>query len=339
MVSHTALIVGSFGLGLVLQWVVLRLVNHRHLLAQVNERSSHAKPTPTMGGVVIVLLVLAYLSWLSQMEPHMALSMIAALSAVAAIGLWDDLASISALVRLIVHAGAAALGLWGLGLWGLWGLSDMGLVSWFLAGAVGLAAVWFVNLFNFMDGIDGIAAAQALIFCVGVQLLTGGVPGWSGDLLWTISGVTLAFLAYNWPPARIFMGDVGSGFLGLLIALMTFQLWQTGMLPLVGSLILLAVFWFDASYTLCVRMLTGQPFTQAHRSHLYQRLAERQGHLWTTIAFLVFSMLWLGPLAWVAVNFADYQILTLLIAVLPLAALCWRFKAGTIESDETEVTS
>lgn len=333
MVSQTALIVGSFGLGLVLQWGVWWLVNRRHLLAEVNERSSHATPTPTMGGVVIVIVVLTYLAWLYQVEAQMALGLIGALAVVATFGLWDDLTAVSKVLRLIVHMGAAALGLSALGMWGLW---EMGLEGWFFAGMVGLAVVWFVNLFNFMDGIDGIAALQALTFCVGVQLITGGVPGWSGDLLWVIGGATLAFLTYNWPPARIFMGDVGSGFLGLLIALMTFQFWQSGVLPLVGSLILLAAFWFDASYTLCVRMLTGQPFTQAHRSHLYQRLAERQGHLWTSIAFLVFSMLWLGPLAWVAVNFADYQILTLLIAVLPLAGLCWRFKAGAIE---TEVTS
>ena len=330
MVSQIMLIVGSFGLGLVLQWGVWRLVNRRHLLAEVNERSSHATPTSTMGGVVIVIVVLTYFAWLYQVEAQMALGLISALAGVAVIGLWDDLNAVSALLRLLVHMAATALGLWAFGFWGLW---EVEVGGWLFVAVVGLAVVWFVNLFNFMDGIDGIAALQALTFCVGVQLLTGGVPGWSGDLLWILSGATLAFLTYNWPPARIFMGDVGSGFLGLLIALMTFQFWQSDVLPLVGSLILLAAFWFDASYTLCVRMVTGQPFTQAHRSHLYQRLAERQGHLWTTIAFLVFSMLWLGPLAWVAVNFADYQILILLIAVLPLAALCWRFKAGAIEAE------
>ena len=133
--------------------------------------------------------------------------------------------------------------------------------------------VWHINLYNFMDGIDGIASSQCLLFCLSVLYLTGGVPGWLGDLLWILVGTALGFLVYNWPPAKIFMGDVGSGALGLILGVVTLQLAISGMLPFIGCLILLTGFWFDASYTLCVRMLSGQAFTEAHRSHLYQKVA------------------------------------------------------------------
>lgn len=316
MVPVPLLILASLMVGLGLLWVVMRIVNRRHLLAEVDHRSSHDTPTPTMGGIVIVLMTVAYL--LTTTPQHVQLFWFCgALTLVAFSGLWDDLKDLGSGRRFVVQIVAAAIGLWAFGVEaGVFGLVLL------------IAVVWFTNLYNFMDGIDGIAAVQCLTFCAGVQILSGGVPGWSGGLLWQLSGVTLAFLAYNWPPARIFMGDVGSGFLGLLIALMSYHFWQSDILPLVGSLILLAGFWFDASYTLGVRIITGQPFTQAHRSHLYQRLAERKGHQWTTVAFLLFSILWLLPLAWFATSYPRYQIYTLLVALTPLAIMSWTFSAG-----------
>ena len=130
---------------------------------------------------------------------------------------------------------------------------------------IAVCMVWFTNLYNFMDGVDGYAAVQCLVFCVGAQWVAGGVPGWIGELIWLLGGVSVAFLTFNWPPAKIFMGDVGSGFIGLLLAFLVFYLWHRGNVPFIASLILLAVFWFDATYTLCVRIVTQQEFTQAHR--------------------------------------------------------------------------
>lgn len=300
---------------------VLQLLNQPKLLAQPNDRSSHSQPTPTMGGVVIVVPVLAYLAWVAGSQPQLAWSLFGALAGLALVGLWDDLAGLSARLRLLVHAGAAALVLWGLQL-------DL---AWLWLACIWLGLMWLINLYNFMDGIDGLAACQTLVFCLGIHWLAVGVPGWSGDLLWLLGGVTLAFCGFNWSPAKIFMGDVGSGFLGLLLGAVALYVWQSFAVPLVASLILLAVFWFDASYTLCVRIVSQQEFTQAHRSHMYQQLAQRQGHLWTTIAFLFFSLCWLLPMAWLTVEIADTLISQtgiLLLAVLPLAILCWRLRAG-----------
>ena len=317
MVS-TALVTLALVAGLVLEWLALRLARHEALLVRPNERSSHTQPTPTMGGVVIVVIVLAYCAHLAQTDAALGWGLFGPLAAVGLIGLWDDLSGLSARLRIVVYALAAAAAMW-------WVLPE--LPTWaYVVG--GLALVWFVNLYNFMDGIDGYAACQALIFCLGAQLVTGGVPGWAGEALWLLAGATLAFLTFNWPPAKIFMGDVGSAFLGLLIGVLSGYLALAEHLPFVAALILLAGFWFDASYTLCVRILTGQAFYEAHRSHLYQRLAHRHGHLWTTLAFLGYAGFGLIPLAWWATEVPDYQYLALCLALVPLAAACWRFGAG-----------
>jgi Fuc2NAc and GlcNAc transferase len=179
-----------------------------------------------------------------------------------------------------------------------------------------------------MDGIDGIAAVQTLLYCVGVLLLAQGVEGEWGLLLWTISGATVGFLAFNWPPAKIFMGDVGALVLGLVLGTVVVALDQTGEVPFVASIILLSGFWFDASYTLCVRILTGQAFTQAHRSHLYQRLSDRLGHLGATSAFAALGMFWLLPLAWLSVRQPEWALACLLVAPVPYLGGALALKAG-----------
>jgi Fuc2NAc and GlcNAc transferase len=171
---------------------------------------------------------------------------------------------------------------------------------------------------------------QTLLFCIGVTLLAAGVSGAAGVLLWTISGASIGFLAFNWPPARIFMGDVGALVLGLVIGVLVIDLHQTGQVPFVASVILLTGFWFDASYTLCVRMLTGQPFIQAHRSHLYQRLSDRLGHLGTTCLFSAAGVFWLFPLAWLSVRYPGWWAAWISIGVLPFLIGAVVFRAGRV---------
>ncbi len=127
------------------------------------------------------------------------------------------------------------------------------------------------------------------------------------------------------------MGDVGSTVLGLLLAVVGALLWQSAHLSGFATLVLLSVFWFDASYTLCVRMLTGQRFTRPHRSHLYQRLSDQLGHGRTTLAFWLFALVWLLPLAY----FAQQQrsalgLLALALAIAPQAALAIKMRAGRV---------
>jgi len=338
-VVHDALILlAAVAIGLLLQWVVYFLVRQPHMLAAPNERSSHTQPTPTMGGVVIVVLVLAYLVYLAGLEPRLGWGLFGALTVMALVGLWDDLRGLSARLRILVHFAAAATVIWSLQpdlAAELLAAAEL-MPSWLLSAVLLVALVWLTNLYNFMDGIDGYAAVQCLVFCLGVLIVSGGLPGWTGQLVWLLSGAALAFLAFNWPPAKIFMGDVGSGFIGLLIGALALYLWQNGQVPFIASLILLAGFWFDATYTLCVRIVTKQEFTQAHRQHLYQHIAMRKGHLWTTVVFLLYAVLWLLPLAYYAsISVGRFwpQLAALTLAVLPLAVLCFLERAGLPPQD------
>ena len=325
MVSHVLIFLGALICALILQWGLLTLVARPKLLAMPNQRSSHRRPTPTMGGVVAVLMVLVFCVSLAQTDTVLGWGLFAGLVGVAGIGLWDDLQPLPGTMRLLVHILSSTAVLFALQ------------TQWPqpLTGPIAAVAVfflvWSTNLYNFMDGIDGYAALQCLSFCLGVQMIGLGVPGWAGDLVWLLSGAALGFLAFNWPPAKIFMGDVGSGFLGLVIGLLVLHLWQTDIVPLSVSLILLATFWFDATYTLFVRLVTGQRVMQAHRLHLYQWLAMRRGHLYTNAVFLVFSVFWLMPLAWWAFPASRTALMSsaaIVLAILPMLFACWRFKVG-----------
>jgi Fuc2NAc and GlcNAc transferase len=310
----------GFAAGLALGWGALRLA----LLAYPNARSSHVRPTPTAGGVAFALPLIAYLVWLVAAPP---LVLAAGSAALALCGFWDDLRGLPASVRLLLHLVAAVAVVWVV-------LPDGG---WLLGVLLVLALVWHVNLYNFMDGIDALAAVQALIFLIGAQIIAGGIWGWTGDASWLASGALVAFLVFNWPPARMFMGDTGSAVLGLLTGTLALLWWQWDVLPLASSLILLAGFWFDATYTLIVRVVSGQAFTQAHRSHLYQKVAAKRGHLWTTLGYLLIAMLWLLPLSWLcATTSPDLSLQAfawVALAVAPLAVAAWRLGAGLPEHE------
>ncbi|MDD9963370.1 MAG: hypothetical protein OXU70_14900 [Gammaproteobacteria bacterium] len=311
---------GAFLASIAIEGSLLFLAPKRGWVAEPNRRGFHAKPTPTLGGLGFALPILAWLGWLATQEPRFA-GLTLAVGSVGLIGLIDDLRELGWPPRLAVHCLAAALALWALA------------PSWppvMLAVALVLA-VWHTNLFNFMDGIDGLAGSACLFFCLAVQFLSGGAPGWLGDLLWVTAGGTLGFLTFNWPAARIFMGDVGSLCLGLLLAAITVGLIDQGILSAAACLILLTGLWFDTTYTLCVRIATRQRFTEAHRSHLYQKIVARRGQLWTTSAFLGFCLLWLLPLAWLAQTRPAYGWPWLLAAALPLAVAAPLLRAGLPE--------
>lgn len=313
---------GGFVGSLALCWGLLSAPGRLRIYAHPNARSFHELSTPTSGGIGFVVPVLGYLAWLAwQHAPEPAVLAAGGL-VLGAVGLWDDMREVSLRLRLFLQLTVSASVAWIL-------LPDAHAV---LLLAVAVALAWHINLYNFMDGIDGLAGAQALVFAVGAQVVGLGLPGWPGDLLWLLSGGVLGFLVVNWPPARVFMGDVGSYFLGLLTGALTILLWQQHTLALPVSLILLAAFWFDASYTLIVRVSTGQPFTQPHRSHLYQKIAAKRGHLWTTVCYLLYAGLWLLPLSWLCARseaeLAVWSLLWVLLAVTPMAVVAWRLRAG-----------
>ena len=284
------------------------------LLAEPNPRSSHATPTPTAGGLGFIVPVVGFLVLAADDYPP-ALVLAAAGVGIALVGFLDDVKDLRRDLRLVAHL-ATATGCVAL-------LTDEPLL---VTAVLILALVWWINLYNFMDGIDGIAASQAVVYAGGVLAI--GEPGQSAGLAWVLLAASVGFLCFNWAPARIFMGDTGSGFLGVVTGSLALMLWQSGELPAVASLILLVGFWFDASYTLGVRIVTGQAFADAHRSHLYQILSRRWGHGPTTALFGAHAVVWLAPLAALSVAFPAWQAAWLVAACVPAGCACIAFRAG-----------
>ena len=246
----------------------------RHLLDVPNERSLHAVPTPRGGGLAIVLTwsVLVTLLTLAGLIPlPWSLAWLGGGLLVAGIGSVDDHRSVAARWRLLVHFGAAVWAVFWLG-----GLPSLQVGPWSLPlGPMGaplavVALVWLTNLYNFMDGIDGLAGAEALT----VAAVAGMLLWWSGApalalCCWALAAGSAGFLRWNWPPAKIFMGDVGSGWLGFTLGLLALVGERSGVLPALVWLILLSVFVWDATFTLLQRVWRGQRWYNPHRAHAW----------------------------------------------------------------------
>lgn len=313
-------------------------MSHR-LLDIPNQRSSHVYPTPRGGGLAFVLAFSLSLGLVGIVGLADGLSVAALLGSgfmVAALGFADDRGHIAARWRLLGQGVAAGYSLYligGVPAVDVFGVTlELGVMSYIVAG---LYLVWLVNLYNFMDGIDGIAGVEAICVCVGGVLLywrTGNSEyAWMPLLLGTsVAG----FLLWNWPPARIFMGDVGSGFLGIVLGVMSIQ--AGWVLPGLfwGWLILLGLFVVDATVTLLRRLLRREKVYEAHRMHAYQHASRRYGHRPVTIAAGVINLIWLLPLAMMAARGVIAGTIAVLIAYLPLACLAIWYRAGTPEKPE-----
>lgn len=305
----------AFVAGLVFTGAALLLARRFGVMAIPNARSAHSVPVAHIGGLGFVIPTLAWLAWSAAVagDPF-ALVLAGGAAVLAVVGLLDDLFDLSAGLRLPIHLVVAAATV---------AVAVDGNPIMLAICAIGLA--WFVNLYNFMDGIDGIAGSQAGIFCLGA--LYFGAGGAFDATFWILMASCAGFLCLNWAPARVIMGDTGSGFLGFTIGALALYLWQTGALPLLASLILLAAFWFDATYTLAVRLVTRQRVAEAHSNHLYQKLARRWGHGRTTALLWGYAAVWLAPLAALYTPL-DLGVLWLALACLPVLVACVVFRAG-----------
>ncbi len=302
-----------------------------------NGRSSHAVPTPRGGGVSIVLsfmLLLPVLGYSEVLPWYSIWALLGAGAAVAIIGFLDDHGHIAARWRLLGHFGAAVWVLFWLG--GLPPITMFGValdMGWLGSVLSVLYLVWMLNLYNFMDGIDGLASLEAISVCIGAALLYW-LSG-SQHLIWAPLLLAFAvggFLYWNFPPARIFMGDAGSGFLGIVLGTLSLQgAWENPDL-FWGWLILLGTFIVDATVTLIHRLLRREKVYEAHRSHAYQFASRRYGaHLPVTLAVGLINLLWLLPIAILVVIKGVDGVVGLVLAYTPLIFLALKFKAGAAE--------
>lgn len=318
-------------------WLLLRYAAALNLIDVPNQRSAHLVPKARGGGVAFALTFLASLLVLvtnADVDNHLLIAVLGAGTVVAVLGFLDDFTDVSIRWRLLGHFSSAAWALYWLGglpLLQVFGYAfDLGLIGNLLAAVY---IVWLLNLYNFMDGIDGIASVESVCVCLGGALLYVLLGAANLALVPVLLAASVAgFLCWNFPPARIFMGDAGSGFLGLVLAVLSLQAaWFKSDL-LWSWIILLGVFVVDATFTLLRRLLRGDKVYEAHRSHAYQ-YASRQfaGHRPVTLSVLLINLAWLLPMAvLVGLGYVD-GLLGVVIAYLPLVLLAVKFKAGQLE--------
>lgn len=309
----------------------------RSLIDIPNARSSHSVPTPRGGGVAIVLVFLIALPVLALMgaiNMSATWALLGAGLSIAVLGFLDDHGHIAARWRLLGHFGGSIWALYWLG--GLPSITlfgfnvELGMVGHILAA---FYLVWMLNLYNFMDGIDGIASIEAICTCLSACLLYW-LAGFDGLIVLplVLAAAVVGFLYWNFPPARIFMGDAGSGFLGVILGLLSLQAAWASPTMLWAWLILLGVFIVDATFTLIRRLVRGDKVYEAHRSHAYQFAARRFGkHLPVTLAVTAINLLWLLPVALCVVLLGLDGTFGLILAYLPLIALAIKFNAGELE--------
>lgn len=239
------------------------------LLDMPNERSSHTAPTPRGGGIAVVAAGIAAL-WFTSGLP---VTVLAAAAALALVSWFDDINSLPVLPRIIAQLAAVTVAC-------ALVLPTADVLPFAVhpvvaAVLVGLTWVWFINLYNFMDGIDGIAGVETICICVGVALIAWRTPDADHLILpaLTIAAATAGFLWWNWHPAKIFLGDVGSVPVGFMTGYLLFELAAAGQWQ--AALLIPGYYLADATITLIRRARRGERVWQAHKEHFYQRAHQR----------------------------------------------------------------
>lgn len=302
------LLAGAFSVMVV--YTILRSADRIGLVQHVNDRSSHTKPTPTGGGIGVVVGTVAggvpiYIGdW--NLLLVLALALIVAL-----IGLIDDRWPLPAKSRLAVQFVAVSTLVVIIAVPNIPSHEtlDIGLIIVVL-GLI-FAGIWWLNLFNFMDGIDGFAISQSLFMlagAIGLAMVQNKVPLTHPliALMIVLAFASLGFLAFNWPPAKIFMGDVGSTFLGFLIFALALMTGGAGLLGFWQWMILGALFATDATVTLVRRLIQQKNVMKAHKTHAYQHLTRQLGgHRPVTQTLIAINTVFILPLAWAAGHWPD----------------------------------
>jgi len=267
MMLYVFLFISSF----LLTYLIKVYAIKKSLVAKVTERSSHSVATPHGGGIAIALTWFAgisYLFYIDDIDSSLYLALMVGVL-ISVVSYFDDLFELSAKVRLLTQTLVALVGLYFLG-----GLKEIDLFVFSIENQLFtnlfafLMVVWFINLYNFLDGIDGYAGSEALFLGVAGFLLFGG-----SHFLVLVAAV-LGFLVWNWHKAKIFMGDVGSTLLGYNVAIFTIYYANSETHGMWIWIVLFGLFWFDATLTLFRRYKNGESLSQAHRKHAYQRLTQ-----------------------------------------------------------------
>ncbi len=257
----------SFSLSYIVKEIALR----KSLLDIPNERSSHTIPTPQGGGVAIAISWFSGLFYLYETKSLDSSLFYALLCGIvlSIVSFFDDIYSLSPKIRLLFQAFVSLLGLYFIG-----GVKEFDLFGFIISNSIFINVfaffliIWFINLYNFLDGIDGYAGSEAIFLGIAGYLL------YQNDLFLVLIVSVLGFLIWNWQRAKIFMGDTGSTLLGYNVAIFTLYYTNQNPLNFWIWIILFGIFWFDATFTLFRRYKNGEKLLKAHKKHAYQRLTQ-----------------------------------------------------------------
>lgn len=269
--SLPLILLTAFLITIAITYLVRKYAIKKSILDVPNARSSHTISTPRGGGIAIVIVWIAGLSYLfvkGDIDTHLFLALISGM-VLFFISLIDDVIDLKPAIRMAAQSVSVAAALFFIGGvqsidFGFFIFNNMW-INTFLA-FIGL--IWFINLFNFLDGIDGYASAETILISLAFFAF------FNDHFLLILVFSTLGFLVWNWQPARIFMGDVGSTVLGFTLGLLTLYYSQKYRIPIFTLLIPSALFWFDASLTLFRRWRNKEKLSVAHKKHAYQRLVQ-----------------------------------------------------------------
>lgn len=306
------------GIGLWRRWML-----HHKILDIPNERSSHAAPTPHGAGAVVILLTL--LTWLGLLIKHAApwldYAVLAAAAGVAVISALDDRAHISFKWRLLAHGAAAAVAV--MALPDAAAMFQDWLPLWLERTLLAIGLVWFMNLFNFMDGIDGMMGTLIVTLALGISLVTPTWLDWQLSL--SLVPIAAGFLVWNWMPAKIFSGDVGSVAVGYLIGWLLLRLSLTG--NYIPAIILAAYPIADTTFTLLRRISQGEKFWEPHRRHFFQK-AVRSGMTHAAVVRVVWALqvFMIVMAVWATYRKISPSVLGILAVTCWLGFCQWRFK-------------
>ncbi len=305
------------------------------IIDQPNYRSLHTVAVPRGAGIAVIFSVvwaLPFIHCAFGTLPAGSISLILITAVVTLIGFLDDCWNLSSALRFAIYAVVCTGILYSLG-----GMPVIYLlhfnphVAWMMQIIGWIYLLWMVNLYNFMDGINGLAASEAICVCIGgvcLYLATGHSDAIYIPLI--VAAASLGFLVWNFPVAQIFMGDSGSCSLGLILAGLSIQAGRLMPELFWAWLILLGVFIVDGTYTVLCRALQGLKIYQAHRSHAYQHAAARFGHARVTFIVILINLIWLFPVsALVGLKYLD-PILGIILAYIPLTLIAFRLNAGRL---------
>lgn len=318
MIIQLALV---FVLSFVLTYIVIVIARKHAIMDVPNERSSHTIPTPRGGGLALAIAWFAGLSWFyfnGKIEQNLFFALLCGII-ISGVSFIDDIINLKALPRLIIQSIATIMALYFIG-----GLHKIDLGFAVIENAILLsvmaffAIIWFINLYNFIDGIDGYAATEAIFVCAAMFLLIGN------EILLILCFAVLGFLPWNWQKAKIFMGDVGSTLLGFNIAIFAVYFQNTNESSIMIWIIITTLFWFDATLTIFRRLVRKEKLSQAHRKHAYQRIVQAGfSHQKTVLCGMLINVLGFG-IVFLAVQNVKYLVLLLLLHILIcFAAIKW----------------